>query len=164
TTAAASVPSGASTGSDEALELRDGDANRYGGLGVHKAVGNVNGEIARLLTGKEFPDQSSLDRALIELDATPNKSRLGANAILALSIAFARAHAAERDVPLYQHFADVIGSPLRRLPRLTVNLFSGGKHAGGQVPIQDVLLVPVAAKTIDEGLEVVYACYQSAAK
>lgn len=163
-TVIASVPSGASTGAAEALELRDGDPKRYGGLGCRKAVAHVNGEIASAVVGRAFSDQQALDRALIDLDGTPNKSRLGANAILATSIAFARAHAASRNVPLYQHFADVIGQPLRTLPRLTVNLFSGGKHAGGQVPIQDVLVVPASAKTIEDGLAVVYDCYQSAAK
>jgi enolase len=163
-TVTASVPSGASTGSAEALELRDGDKKRYGGLGVRKAVGNVAGEIARAVVGKDFPDQAALDRVLLDLDGTANKSRLGANAILAVSIAFARASAAQRQVPLYQHFADMIGEPLRTLPRLTVNLFSGGKHAGGQVPIQDVLLVPASAGTIDDGLAAAYAVYQAAAK
>ena len=164
TAVAASVPSGASRGAAEALELRDGDANRYGGLGVRNAVANLNNEIASKLRDREFPDQSILDRVLIALDGTPNKSRLGANAILAVSLAFARAHAAQRNVPLYQHFADMIGQPLRSLPRLTINLFSGGKHAGGQVPIQDVLLVPAAASTIDQGLALVFDCYQAAAK
>jgi enolase len=160
----ASVPSGASTGSAEALELRDHDPKRYGGLGCRKAVANVNGEIAATLRKRDFADQAALDRALIALDGTANKSRLGANAILAVSIAFARAAAAAEGVPLYQHFANLIGQPLRTLPRPTVNLFSGGKHAGGQVPIQDVLIVPVAAKTIDEGLATVYSVYQAAAK
>ncbi|MEA2709820.1 MAG: enolase, partial [Phycisphaerales bacterium] len=160
----ASVPSGASTGSAEAIELRDGDQKRYGGLGCRRAVGNVNGEIATAVIGRDFSDQAALDRALIELDGTPDKSRLGANAILAVSIALARASAAARNVPLYQHFADMIGQPLRTLPRLTVNLFSGGKHAGGQVPIQDLLVVPATSKTIDEGLATVYAVYQAAAK
>ena len=159
----ASVPSGASTGAAEAIELRDGDPKRYGGLGVRKAVENVKSSIESALKGKEFTHQSDLDRALIDLDGTSNKSRLGANAILAVSIAFARAHAAQRNVPLYQHFADMIGEPLRSLPRLTINLFSGGKHAGGQVPIQDLLLVPTAG-TIERGLAVVYDVYQSAAK
>jgi enolase len=160
----ASVPSGASTGSAEAMELRDGDPKRYGGLGCRKAVANVNGEVAATITGRFFGSHVELDHALIDLDGTPNKSRLGANAILAVSIAFARACAAARKVPLYQHFADTIGQPLRTLPRLTVNLFSGGKHAGGQVPIQDVLIVPAAARTIDDGLATVYAVYQAAAK
>src|SRR5687768_3243573 len=160
----ASVPSGASTGSAEAIELRDGDPKRYGGLGCRKAVANVNGEIAHAVAGREFAQQAALDRALIDLDGTANKSRLGANAILAVSIAFARACAAAKGAQLYQHFADIVGQPLRTLPRLTVNLFSGGKHAGGQVPIQDVLVVPAAATSIDDGLAAVYAVYQAAAK
>jgi enolase len=162
--ASASVPSGASTGKAEARELRDGDPARYRGLGCRKAAAHVSGAIATALRGREFPDQASLDRAMLELDGTSDKSKLGANAILATSIAFARAVARERDVPLYQHFADMIGEPLRTLPRLTINLFSGGKHAGGQVSIQDVLVVPATAKTIDEGLAVVSNIFQSAAK
>jgi enolase len=160
----ASVPSGASTGSAEALELRDADPTRYAGLGCRKAVANIIDVIAPALRDREFPDQSSLDRALLDLDGTPDKSKLGANAILAVSIAFARAHAADRRVPMFAHFADMIGERPQSLPRLTINLFSGGKHAGGQVPIQDVLLVPAAAKSIDQGLAVVYDCYQAAAK
>ena len=160
----ASVPSGASTGSAEAIELRDHDPERYGGLGCRKAVANVNGEIAQAVVGRDLSDQAALDRALIDLDGTPNKSRLGANAILAVSIAFARASATAKKVPLYQHFADMIGQPLRTLPRLTVNLFSGGKHAGGQVAIQDVLVVPASAPTIDDGLATVYSVYQAAAR
>src|SRR5688500_19054643 len=163
-TASASVPSGASTGRAEALELRDGDPSRYRGLGCRKAVGHVRTAINDALRGDEFERQDQLDEAIMALDGTPNKSRLGANAILAVSIAFARACAAERRVPLYQHFADILGSPLRTLPRLTVNLFSGGKHAGGQVPLQDVLVVPIAAKTIDESLATTYAVYQAAAE
>jgi enolase len=160
--ASASVPSGASTGKAEARELRDGDPARYRGLGCRKAAANVSGPIASALGGMDIHDQAALDRAVIELDGTPHKSKLGANAILATSIAFARAVASERSVPLYQHFADIGGSPLRTLPRLTINLFSGGKHAGGQVPIQDVLLVP-RAKTIDDGLAQTWAVYQAAA-
>jgi enolase len=160
--ASASVPSGASTGKAEARELRDGDPSRYRGLGCRKAAANVGGPIAAALRGREIPDQASLDRTLLELDGTPDKAKLGANAILATSIAFARAVARKRNVPLYQHFADMIGEPLRTLPRMTINLFSGGKHAGGQVPIQDVLLVPRAA-TIDAGLAQTWAVYQAAA-
>jgi enolase len=160
--AAASVPSGASTGSGEALELRDGDPSRYGGVGCRRAVENINREINDALRGKDFTSQQQLDEMMIARDGTPNKSRLGANAILAVSIAFARACAAEQGIPLYQHFADMIEQSPRTLPRLTVNLFSGGKHAGGQVPIQDVLLVPRTAKTIDESLATVYAVYQAA--
>ncbi|HEX8914087.1 MAG TPA: phosphopyruvate hydratase, partial [Humisphaera sp.] len=158
----ASVPSGASTGSAEALELRDGDTARYRGLGCRKAVANVDGPIAAAVLGKAFVDQAALDRFLVELDGTPNKSTLGANAILAVSIAFARACAAERQVPLYKHFADVVGQPLETLPRLTVNLFSGGKHAGGQMPIQDILLVPASATTVDKALADVFAVFYAA--
>ena len=162
-TAAASVPSGASTGKAEALELRDGDAKRYSGLGCLKAVANVNTIIAKAVTGEKFETQAALDHRLIELDGTENKSRLGANAILACSIAFARASAARRDLPLYAYFASLIGEQPHALPRLTVNLFSGGKHAGGQVEIQDVLLVPMA-DSIDEGLANVHAVYYAAAR
>src|SRR5687767_14960997 len=162
--ARASVPSGASTGSAEALELRDGDPSRYAGLGCRKAAANVNGPINDALGGASFGHQSELDRRLLALDGTPNKSRLGANAILAASLAFARAHAVERRVTLYEHFADMIGQPLRHLPRLTINLFSGGKHAGGQVAIQDVLVVPAGATTIDDGLAHTVAVYRAAAR
>jgi enolase len=160
-TGTVSVPSGASTGTAEAVELRDRDPARYGGLGCRRAVENVVGPIATAVCGKSFESQSELDAALIALDGTPNKARLGANAILAVSLAFARARAADRGVPLYRHFADELGVPLRTLPRLTINLFSGGKHAGGQVCIQDVLLVPTA-RTIDYGLAAVFAVYQAA--
>jgi enolase len=162
--AGASVPSGASTGAAEALELRDGDPARYGGLGCRKAVGYVNGEICRALRGRVIADQLALDEVLLELDGTPNKARLGANAILAVSLAFARAEAITRGVPLYRHFAEMLGEPIRRLPRMTINLFSGGKHAGRQVAIQDVLIVPVAAATIDEGLVAASAVYQAAVR
>ena len=184
-----SVPSGASTGRAEALELRDGDARRYGGLGCRRAASHVGGAIQAALAGRPFANQAALDAALLALDGTPNKGRLGANALLAVSLAFARAVAVERSLPLYQHFATILdeGRTLRHgsgqatededllssfvlrpsspssLPRLTINLFSGGKHAGGQVPIQDVLLVP-NARTIDQGLATVFAVYQAAAE
>jgi enolase len=102
----ASVPSGASTGASEALELRDGDPKRFRGLGCLQAVANVNRELAKALSGRAFDDQAALDHAMLELDGTANKSRLGANAILSVSLAFARACAAEQGVPLYCHFAD----------------------------------------------------------
>jgi enolase len=161
---AASVPSGASTGRAEACELRDGDAKRYGGLGCRQAVANVNGPICAELRSKTFETQQHLDAATKALDGTPTKSRLGANAILAVSLAFARAVAAENKLPLYRHFATLIDDVPRTLPRMTINLFSGGKHAGGQVCIQDVLVVPAAARTIDDGLAATYAVYQAAAK
>jgi enolase len=158
--ATASVPSGASTGQAEALELRDGDTKRYGGLGCQKAVRAVETEIFSSLGGKDF-GQSSLDHHLLRLDGTPNKIRLGANAVLAVSLAFARAQSLEQGVPLYQHYAALVRTRLEFLPRLTVNLFSGGKHAGGQVVIQDVLLVPQAS-TVAVSLEMTYAVVQSA--
>jgi enolase len=161
--AAASVPSGASTGKAEALELRDGDPRRYRGLGCRQAAANVNETLNRALEGRAFAGQAELDRALLDLDGTPNKSRLGANAILSVSIAFARASAVRRGVPLYRHFADLIGTPLRALPRPTINLFSGGKHAGAQTPIQDVLVVPASARTMDEALAMTFAVYYAAA-
>ena len=159
----ASVPSGASTGTAEALELRDGDPRRYGGLGCRTAVANVAGPLDDALRDRPFDGQDALDRAMIALDGTPNKARLGANAILAVSLAFARAVAAERGLPLYRHLAGLLApeEAPRALPRPTVNLFSGGKHAGGQMPLQDVLVVPVAG-TIDEALATVYAVYQAA--
>jgi len=156
------VPSGASTGSFEATELRDG-GERYGGKGVLGAVANVRGEIAATLEGFEALDQRGVDFALIDLDGTPNKSRLGANAILAVSVAFARAAAQESRVPLYQHFAAMLGHAPDTLPRLTINLFSGGMHAGRQVAIQDVLIVPARPTTIDESLAMAYDVYQAAA-
>lgn len=164
--ACVSVPSGASTGSAEALELRDGDLQRYRGLGCRMAVANVNGVIASGLSGRALSSQQALDSFLIELDGTTNKSRLGANALLGVSLAFARAVAQERELPLYRHFADVLDAtlPLTTLPRPTVNLFSGGKHAGGQVEIQDILLVANGAATIDDSLAMIWAVYQTAAE
>ena len=161
--ATASVPSGASTGTAEALELRDGDPRRYRGLGCRRAVSHVNDAIHRALAGQTFGSQAELDRALQDLDGTPNKSRLGANAILSVSLAFARAAAAQQALPLYRYFAGLTGETPRTLPRPTINLFSGGKHAGAQAPIQDVLVVPVSARTVDEGLAMTFAVYQAAA-
>jgi len=163
-TASASVPAGASTGTAEARELRDGDPGRYRGLGCRKAVAQVEGEIQRALGGAAFGDQETLDRALIELDGTPDKSRLGANAVLAVSVAFARACAQESGLPLYEYFAGMRGAGPGRLPRLTINLFSGGVHAGRQVAIQDVLMAPARAATIDEALAMAYDVYQAAAE
>lgn len=157
----ASVPSGASTGKAEALELRDGDPKRYRGLGCRQAVARVRDTIQAALRGVDLPDQTALDHALIALDGTPNKARLGANAILGVSLAFARAVAAAQEQPLYAYFAALAGLP-PTLPRLTINLFSGGKHAGGQVNVQDVLIVPLAS-TISASLADAFAVYQAAA-
>jgi enolase len=163
-TASASVPSGASTGFAEALELRDGDPKRYRGLGCRQAVSHVNGDIHDALFRKNFDDQAALDRALIDLDGIANKTRLGANAILGVSVAFARASALERGLPLYLYFAEILGIKPDALPRLTINLFSGGVHGGRQVAIQDVLIVPVGSATIDESLVIAYDVYQAAAE
>jgi len=161
--ASASVPSGASTGSAEAFELRDGDPKRYQGLGCRRAASNIGGALQEALAGRVFTDQAELDRTMIALDGTATKSRHGANAILAVSVAFARAHARERGIPLYQHFADMLGASVNALPRLTINLFSGGKHAGQQVSVQDVLIIPMSARTIDEVLVSAFDVYQAAA-
>ena len=160
----ASVPSGASTGNAEAHELRDGDPQRYAGLGCRQAVANVNGELARALTGCEFATQADLDRALVEIDGTRQKSRIGSNAILGVSLAYARSHASVLEQPLWAYFGRLTGNTPRRLPRLTINLFSGGRHAGGQVSIQDVLLVPAGATSIADSLAMTYDVYQQAAQ
>jgi len=159
----ASVPSGASTGRAEAHELRDGDPRRYGGLGCLAAAANVSGPISFAASGRTFATQREFDEMLLVLDGTPDRSRLGANALLAASLAFARASALAFEVLLYEAFAELIGRQPARLPRLTVNLFSGGKHAGGQVPIQDVMVVPAAGRTTSEQLAMVFDVYQSAA-
>ncbi len=169
-TASVSVPSGASTGAAEAHELRDGDPARYGGLGCRRAAANVTDVLSPALRDRVFATQAAFDAALLELDGTPNKANLGANALLAASLAFARAVAVDRRQPLYARFAEILReegrgatSPSPRLPRPTVNLFSGGKHAGGQVPIQDVLVLPVATATADEAMSAVAAVYAAAA-
>jgi len=151
TTAAASVPSGASTGRHEAVERRDGDRTRYGGRGVLGAVGAVNGEIAEALRGME-PAQRAVDDALIALDGTPDKSRLGANATLAVSLAIARAGAAVSGLPLWRSLA---GDRPATLPMPMVNILSGGLHAGRGMDVQDFLVVPAGATGIAEALHVV---------
>jgi enolase len=162
--ASASVPSGSSVGKAEAVQLRDRDMKRYSGLGCRKAAANVSGPINSAARGRLFTEQTEFDHLLLSLDGTPEKLRLGANAILAASIAFARAVALEAHVPLWQKFSDLVSSRPIALPRLTINLFSGGKHAGQQVAIQDVLIVPAAAETIDDSLSMAYDIYQAAAK
>ncbi|MBE2182614.1 MAG: phosphopyruvate hydratase [Anaerolineae bacterium] len=157
--AQASVPSGASTGAAEAVELRDQES-RYRGLGCRKAVANLNEIINDCVSGCDFPSQAGFDAALIALDGTQNKSRLGANAILAASLAFARASALEANEPLYQHFSRMLPGDMQ-IPRPTINLFSGGKHAGAQVEIQDVLIMPQSPDDLDSSLAMfaeIYAC------
>lgn len=162
--ACASVPSGASTGAAEAFEMRNGDLARYQGLGCRRAAANIEGELQRALAGRAFADQAELDGMMIALDGTPAKSRLGANAILAISLAFARASAVQKSIPLYKHFAEMLDIQINTLPRLTINLLSGGKHAGKQVSIQDVLIIPISARTIDEVLTVASDVYATAAE
>jgi enolase len=148
----AAVPSGASTGSREALELRDGDAKRYGGKGVLRAVANANGELARAAVGRplgSLAEQSALDQALIALDGTPTKSRLGANAILAVSLAAARAAAIATGTPLYRFLG---GEAARLLPAPMMNVINGGAHADNSVDLQEFMLFPVGAPSFAEGL------------
>jgi enolase len=162
--ASASVPSGASVGKAEARELRDGDQRRYRGLGCRKAAGNISLLVQAASVGIEFENQGAFDRSLLALDGTPDKSNLGGNTLLAASIAFARAVAAEHRIPLWQHFAEMVKHTPSRFPRLTINLFSGGKHAGQQVAIQDVLVVPVSPLSIDDSLAMTHDVYHAAAK
>jgi enolase len=145
----AAVPSGASTGEFEATELRDGDKSVYLGKGVRKAVGNVNGEIAQTIRGRDVLDQQGLDRALIELDGTPNKSRLGANAILGVSLAAAHAAAAEEGLPLWRYLG---GEAAHVLPVPMMNVLNGGAHADNKVDFQEFMVVPAGAPTFSEGL------------
>ena len=149
----ACAPSGASTGSREALELRDGDKSRYMGKGVLKAVGNINGPIRDLLLGKDPVDQQALDRAMIELDGTDNKAKLGANAILAVSLAAAKAAAQDQDLPLYAHIANLNGTPGQySMPVPMMNIINGGEHADNNVDIQEFMVQPVGAKTFSDAL------------
>lgn len=148
TTTSASVPSGASTGENEAVELRDGD-ERYGGKGVLKAVANVNGEISKALRGTTVTNQSEIDRILVELDGTPNKSRLGANATLGVSMAVARAAALHTNLPLYNYLG---GTGTNRIPVPCMNIINGGEHADNSVDIQEFMVVPLGAPSFSEGL------------
>jgi enolase 1/2/3 len=148
----ACAPSGASTGSREALELRDGDASRYLGKGVLDAVGHVNGPIRDLLLGADATAQRDLDQAMIDADGTDNKASFGANAILAVSLAAAKAAAQARGLPLYQHIADVNGSSEFSMPVPMMNILNGGEHADNNVDIQEFMVQPVAAPTFAEGL------------
>ncbi|WP_339430558.1 MULTISPECIES: phosphopyruvate hydratase [unclassified Pseudomonas] len=149
----ACAPSGASTGSREALELRDGDKSRYLGKGVLKAVANINGPIRDLLLGADPSDQKALDHAMIKLDGTENKATLGANAILAVSLAAAKAAAQDQDLPLYAHIANLNGTPgVYSMPVPMMNIINGGEHADNNVDIQEFMVQPVGAKSFSEGL------------
>ncbi|MBR4549740.1 MAG: phosphopyruvate hydratase, partial [Oscillospiraceae bacterium] len=145
----AAVPSGASTGIHEACELRDGDKGRYGGKGVEKAVENVNGEIAEAIVGLNVLDQTGIDKLLIELDGTPNKTRLGANAILGVSLACAKAAAAATGVSLYNYIG---GVNAKTLPVPMMNILNGGAHASNSVDIQEFMIMPVGAPNFKEAL------------
>src|SRR6476661_8017302 len=147
----AAVPSGASTGEREALELRDGDKARYGGKGVRKAVANVNGEIAKAVCGPEL-DQRALDAAMIALDGTPTKSRLGANALLGVSMAALRAEAVASKLPLYQHIGRLYKNDRYTLPAPMMNILNGGAHADSSVDFQEFMVMPVGAPSFAEAL------------
>jgi len=147
----AAVPSGASTGEREALELRDGDKARYGGKGVRKAVANVNGEIAAAVCGPEL-DQRGLDAAMIALDGTPTKSRLGANALLGVSMAALRAEATSKTLPLYRHIGALYGNDRYTLPVPMMNILNGGAHADSSVDFQEFMVMPLNAGSFSEAL------------
>ena len=147
TVARAAVPSGASTGTREAVELRDGDKARYLGKGVSKAVANVNGELRDTIVGQEFADQGSLDQHMIDLDGSENKGRLGANALLAISLAAARAEAASKGLSLFRHLGDGTQMPLPMM-----NIINGGAHADNSVDIQEFMILPVGAPNFSEAL------------
>jgi enolase 1/2/3 len=151
----AAVPSGASTGEHEAVELRDG-GDAYAGKGVGRAVDHVNGEIAALITGRDAGDQAGLDRALIDLDGTENKSRLGANAILGVSLAAARAQASEREQPLWRYLA---GDEPPLLPMPMLNVLNGGVHADNSVDFQEFMIVPVGADSFTRAMRIATETY-----
>jgi len=150
-TGRAAVPSGASTGEREALELRDGDASRYGGKGVRRAVANVNAEIASAVEGREL-DQRGLDAAMIALDGTATKSRLGANALLGVSMAAMRAEAAAKRLPLYRHVGALYGNERYTLPVPMMNILNGGAHADSSVDFQEFMVMPLGAPSVGEAL------------
>jgi enolase len=160
-TGRAAVPSGASTGAHEAVELRDGDRSRFGGKGVLKAVGHVESEIAEAIVGMDATDQVAIDEALIALDGTANKARLGANAILGVSLAVARAGAEAVGLPLYRYVGGVFA---RTLPVPMMNIINGGKHADNPIDIQEFMVQPVGAATLAEGVRMGSEIFQALKK
>jgi len=158
----AAVPSGASTGSQEALELRDGDKKRYGGKGVLKAVGNVNQIIAPALLGSEVADQIMLDKKMLALDGTENKTRLGANAILGVSLALARAAAQQEHLPLYEYIRQAYEIKFDQylLPTPMLNILNGGKHADNNVDLQEFMIMPAGAKSFSEAIRLAAETFQ----
>jgi enolase len=157
----AAVPSGASTGAHEAMELRDGDKSRYGGKGVRKAVGAVDGEIFDAIGGMDAENQAKIDETLIALDGTPNKARLGANAILGVSLAVAKAAAAANRLPLYRY---VGGTQARVLPVPMMNIVNGGVHADNSIDFQEFMIMPVGAPSFAEGLRMGVEVFQTLKK
>ncbi len=161
----AAAPSGASTGSREALELRDGDKARFMGKGVLKAIGAVNGPIAAALVGKDAKDQAAIDQIMIDLDGTENKSNFGANAILAVSLANAKAEAAAQGMPLYAWIAELNGTPgVYSMPLPMMNIINGGEHADNNVDIQEFMIQPVGAKTLKEAVRMGAEVFHNLAK
>ena len=148
----AAVPSGASTGEREALELRDNDPKRYLGKGVRQACANVNGELRKALLGKDAREQSAIDEIMIELDGTPTKSRLGANALLAVSLAIARAAAASASLPLYRYLNGLAGAVPMQMPVPMMNIINGGAHADNNIDFQEFMILPVGAPSFSEAL------------
>ena len=148
----AAAPSGASTGSLEALELRDGDKSRYLGKGVKQAVDNANGAIAAALSGKSALDQRALDQVMIDLDGTENKSKLGANAILAVSLAASKAAAASKGVPLYAHYAELFGNDTYSMPVPQMNIINDGEHADNSIDFQEFMILPTGLPTFGDAL------------
>lgn len=164
----ASVPSGTSIGRYEALELRDGDANRFGGMGVLKAISNVNQTIASKLRGMDANDQGAIDKLMVDMDGTPNKSKLGSNAILGVSMAVAVASAAQKRVPLYRYLNGFTGNgtPLQitRIPTPIFNVINGGKHGAGNLDFQEFQIIPASNKAFHIGLELGAEIYQAVYK
>ncbi|SFB94608.1 phosphopyruvate hydratase [Pragia fontium] len=161
----AAAPSGASTGSREALELRDGDKARYLGKGVLKAVAAVNGPIAQAVIGKDAKDQANIDKIMIDLDGTENKSNFGANAILAVSLAAAKAAAASKGMPLFEHIAELNGTPGKfSMPLPMMNIINGGEHADNNVDIQEFMIQPIGAKTLKEAVRIGSEVFHTLAK
>lgn len=158
----ASVPSGASTGQREAVELRDG-GDFWGGLGVTHAVANIRGELAQLVIGRDASDQLGLDEAMIKLDGTKNKSRLGANSLLAVSLATAKAAAAENTQPLYRYIAD-LAETKPSMPRPMMNVINGGRHAAGSTDIQEFMIVPMHATSMEQTLQIGTEVFHALAK
>lgn len=159
----AAAPSGASTGAGEALELRDG-GDEYGGKAVTQAVKNINEDIAGILKGKDSREQKQIDNIMLELDGTANKSKLGANAILAVSLAAAKAVAEQKRVPLHDYIAELTGTKVQSLPMPMMNIMNGGKHAAGSSDVQEYMIIPIGAKTFAEAIRMGTEVFHALAK